>query len=119
LGDKLGVLVSHPFFLRVLFFREPHHPDTWIAQGLEHDLAAFGKDVEQAKRAFEHTVSGYIMLANRNGQEPFEKLRPAPRMFWDIWTKETAQRALTGEPILALPGYMLTAVTDERLQATH
>lgn len=108
-----------PVFLRVLFFREPDRPDTWIAQALEHDLVAFGKDIEQAKRAFELTVSGYIMLAERHHQTPFAVRQPAPKLFWDIWSKETTERFVTGEPIQSLPGYMLSAVTHERLQATH
>lgn len=111
--------MGKPVFLRVLFFQDPHDSDTWIAQALEHDLVAFGRDIDQARHAFIRTLSGYITLAQRHHQKPFEILQPAPKLFWDIWTKETAERSLDGEPIPTIPGFMLQAVTHERLQATH
>jgi hypothetical protein len=112
-------LSDRPILLRVLLFREPHDPDTWVAQALEHDIAAFGRDVEQAKRAFEKTVYGYIELAHRYQQRPFETLRPAPEGFWEIWQKVAGERTMPAEPIPFIPGHMIPAVTDEPVQTAH
>ena len=41
---------------------------------LEHDIAAYGESIEQAKRAFERTVQGYFQLAAKYQQEPLASL---------------------------------------------
>ena len=56
---------SH-LLLRVLFFRDSDDPGTWIAQALEHDIAAYGSDMEHAKIAFERTIRGYVTLAEQS-----------------------------------------------------
>lgn len=101
--------------LRVLFFRDLQDPDTWVAQALEHDIAAHGGDIEQAKVAFERTLSAYIQLAHKYQEEPLAKLVPAPRVFFDIW-QAVAKPKVQAELIRSAHLYMLPVVTHERVQ---
>ena len=60
--------------LSVLFFREPS--GIWVAQALEHNIAAQGGTVEEATVAFERTVEGYLRLDAKLGREPLSVLKP-------------------------------------------
>jgi hypothetical protein len=102
----------------VLFFREAHDPNTWIAQALEHDIAAHGEDVERAKLAFERTVSGHLQLAAKYHQEPLASLQPAPNIFWDLW-KLRAEKTVEATRISSSAAYMLPVVSNDPLQAAH
>jgi hypothetical protein len=102
--------------LRVVIFQERHDPNTWVAQALERDIAAYGPDIERAKRAFEDTVSGYIHLAEKHGQEPLATLKPAPKLFFDLW-KSMARPQETAELIPSVDLYMLPVVSHDPLPA--
>lgn len=107
--------------LSVLFFQEPHDPDVWIAQALEHDIAAYGVDVPAATRALARTLSGYFLLAERHHREPFTTLRPAPDIFWQIWRRliEAQPAPVAAEPLTALPAFIFSAVSHEPLSPAH
>ncbi len=106
-------MTARPLVLRVLFFREPHDPKTWVAQALEHDIAAYGENVEQAKIAFERTLSGYLTMATRRAEAPFATLGPAPDGFWDIWLRIASEQTISAEPIPSLIGHMMPVVSHE------
>jgi hypothetical protein len=112
-------LSARPVLLRVLLFRESRDSHTWIAQALEHDIAAYGEDIEQAKLAFERTVSGYFVMATRHHREPLAGLPPAPDGFWDVWQRLADQQTMQAEPIPSIPGHMIPVVTDEPVQTAH
>jgi hypothetical protein len=115
----MGVSNRH-ILLSVLFFQEQDNPDVWIAQALEHDIAAYGPDIPAAKRAFVYTLSGYIKYAERHQQEPFATVDPAPDFFWGIWRQLVdAQTTPVAEPLHALPAFMIPAVSHEPLSTTH
>ena len=116
--DNLDVSVRH-IVLSVLFFREPDDPDTWVAQALEHDIAAHGKSVEQAKLAFERTVAGYLRLAVKHHQEPLATLKPAPELFWSAWGRATGKKTLELSPSDATTpaAYVIQAITNESISA--
>jgi hypothetical protein len=113
------VTTEKHIFLSVLFFQEPETPDVWIAQALEHDIAAYGPDVASATRAFVKTLSGYIALAAKHHREPFAGVRPAPDEFWTVWRRIVAGHAPAIEPLTALPAFMIPAVSHEPLSTTH
>jgi hypothetical protein len=102
------------FVLSVLFFKD--HAGEWNAQALEHDIAASGSDIDAAKRAFEKTVSGHVLLCRKYHREPLSGLKPAPRMFWLAWAKVATEKMST-EKMLSLPAFMIPAVTYEQIQA--
>jgi hypothetical protein len=98
----------------VLLFHDSQS-DCWVAQALERDIAAFGPDVEQAKRAFERTVSGYFTLLDQHPRG-LEALRPAPDVFWEAWERVASER-MEAERMPSIPAYMLPAVTHDPLPA--
>ena len=46
--------------------------DYWVAQCLEHDIAAQGKTLPEVEDAFRKTVVGQIVLDLRKGREPLD-----------------------------------------------
>jgi hypothetical protein len=112
-------LAARHLLLRVLFFRAPHDPNTWIAQALEHDVAAYGRDMEHAKLAFERTISGYIQLGKQSESDPLASLPQAPDEFWERWLRVALKQTLQAESLPSFPGIMLPAVTDEQVSTAH
>lgn len=113
LDDNLGML--HHFF-SVLLFQEPR--GVWVAQGLEHDIAAHGPTVEAAKVAFERTILGYFQLAAKHHRDPIASLPGrAPDVFWQVWyhvrERETATLAVSDPSIP--PAYVVSAITTETI----
>ena len=107
----------------MLFFQDSRDPDIWNAQALEHDIAAFGADVAQAKRAFEATVSGYLRLADHNRADPLAMLKPAPMAFFEAWNtiaqQQVAARQQVGaEWIPSVETWMLPVVTYDPIPTT-
>jgi len=90
----------------------------WVAQALELDIAAHGSNVEQAKRAFERTLSGYVVMATKIGKAPLSNLKPAPDIFWEAW-KRVALDTVSGERMPSVDTYMLPVVTDEPLSSVQ
>ena len=107
--------------LSVLFFQEPDSPDVWIAQALEHDIAAYGVDIPAATRALVRTLKGHVQVEARRNREPLSTLRPAPDMFWTIWRQriDARQSPTPAESLQPFPAFMIPAVSHEPLSATH
>ena len=119
-GTARGItsLVSdRHILLSVLFFHEPDNPGVWVAQALEHDIAAYGPDLPSAKTAFERTVVGYFQLAVARQQEPLSSLKPAAEVFWRIW-REKATQEPRAERVPSLDAFMVQAVTHEPISAS-
>jgi len=98
--------------LRVIYIREN---DYWVAQCLEHDIAAQGKTLPEVEDAFRKTIIGQIILDLRKGREPLEDLKPAPPMYW---RKFSEGLRLGVEPNIELPSqipppFMLEGITKE------
>jgi hypothetical protein len=120
-------LGSDSIVLRVLFFRDPTDPGIWNAQALERDIAAFGKDLEQARRAFEATVRGYFRLAEQRHEEPLVSLKPAPTIFVDAWN-QNVRRQIEARQQIALQSMtqhsaefplLLSVVAYDQIPAAH
>lgn len=61
--------------VNVVFKTEGDHV---VAQGIEYDIAAQGRDIASALAAFGRTLAGQISLDVENGREPMEGIGPAP-----------------------------------------
>jgi hypothetical protein len=55
----------------------------WVAQGLEYDIAAQGKTIRDAMRAFRQTLIGQIVIDVRHGRQPFANIPKAPDFYWE------------------------------------
>lgn len=74
--------------LQVVLFRErAGAEDVWVAQCLEYDIAAQGKDLDEAKSAFERTFAGEVLLALESGEVPLASVPPAPRRFREMFAR--------------------------------
>lgn len=106
--------------LRVLFIRDGAH---WVAQALEHDIAAQGPSLKLARRAFERTLMGQIRLDQMQGRTPITHLPPAPSEFFDAFD-QASQKTLVNEPFEAPnlpPAWLVEAIRDvpPNSDATH
>lgn len=68
---------------------------SWVAQGLEYDIAAQGKDPKSAAQALVETVVCQVTHDHNRGKQPFEDVPRAPQPFFDLWHEATA--GLLGE----------------------
>jgi len=67
--------------VRVLFYRSG---DTWIAQCIEYDIAAFASTIEALPRAFERAVAANA-CANRDlGRQGLDGIESAPAPFREL-----------------------------------
>jgi hypothetical protein len=107
-------LAPRHIVLSVLFFQEAQ--GVWVAQALERDIAAYGPDLAQAKRAFERTVSGYLVVAEQQHLEPLASLKPAPTPFWEAWIRLVESTPLV-ERMPSIPAFMMPAVSYDPIQA--
>ena len=83
--------------ISVLLLQEDNY---WVAQGLEHDIAAQGRNISEAKEAFKKTIIGQIILDIKDNLKPLESIERAPQIYWNIFKK--AER-LTEQPKFAMP----------------
>ena len=65
--------------VRVLLARES---GAWLAQALEHDIAAHGTTLAEAQVALCRAIAAQIVVALHNGQEPLADFEPAPELYW-------------------------------------
>ena len=98
--------------LRVIYLRET---DYWVAQCLEHDIAAQGKTLSEVEDAFRKTLVGQIILDLRKGREPLEDIKPAPSMYWRKF-REGLRLGVDSNielPSDIPPAYMIEGITRE------
>ena len=74
-----------PRRLRLLLLKEGTQ---WVAQCLEHDLAAQGPEIDDAVNAFVDLFAAKVIADAAAGREPLSSCKPAPAYYFDL-----AQRA--------------------------
>jgi hypothetical protein len=68
--------------LQILIFREGQH---LVAQCLQYDFAAQGKDFQEAAKNMVHTISTQVLLDTKDGVKPLSNIPKAPQEYWDAW----------------------------------
>ena len=68
--------------LSVLLLKGATH---WVAQCLEYDLAAQGKEIDDALRSFTRTLNGQILLDIQEKVAPLSRVLQAPKEYWSIF----------------------------------
>lgn len=76
--------------IRVLVFRDPEL-DIWVAQGLEHDICAQAKTIEEVHAAFERAILADAAVAIERGEEPLAAIPKAPDAFFRAFRNATVQ----------------------------
>lgn len=74
--------------LHVVIFRSGE----WlIAQCLEHDIATQARELKELIYEVERILSAHILVADKEGLEPFVNLPKAPRRFWQMYKDAIAR----------------------------
>lgn len=89
-------------FVRVLLFLD--EGKTWIAQGLEYDIAAQGKTLKEAQEAFNRMFITKIILDLNNGVDPLSQLSEAPEEYQQMFN-ETEEQLMPRKEIDFLPQF--------------
>lgn len=71
---------------RVVMFKEG---DTWVAQGLEHDIGAQAPDIETLQARFLAVVAAELEESVRRKGAPFAGIATAPEYYHDMWARQT------------------------------
>ena len=83
----------------------------WIAQCLEYDIAAQGKNLAEAKAAMEKAFVGQVIVDLSNGIEPLSTVGKAPIEYWQEFTQ--AERLADRKPLFIPPPYMVRATMED------
>lgn len=83
--------------VKVLFIREG---EAWVAQCLEHNIAAQGKTLHEAEATFGRTLVGQLLLDSRRGKQPLQGIKPAPSVYWRKFEEGIELKV---EPTIDLP----------------
>lgn len=76
-----------PRGLRVLVFQRLR--GTWVARGLEHDLAVEGRSLASVIDRIHQLVLAHVAFDRRHGRAPLSTFPAAPRRFWDAFERAT------------------------------
>jgi predicted RNase H-like HicB family nuclease len=63
----------------------------FIAQFLEYDIATQAKSVTALLDEAEQIIAAHILVADKEGSEPFAKISRAPRRFWQMYKDANAK----------------------------
>ena len=78
--------------IRVVLFWDG---DAVVAQALEHDICAQGKDLDEAQSNFMLALDLDRRMGMKLTGKPFGDIGPAPRHFFDMWEKRSRKTAST------------------------
>ena len=71
--------------LNILIFRGR---ENWIAQGLEYDIGAQGKTIDDALYQLQRLIMGHIVIGEKLGLPQLQEVLPkAPEMYWRQFEK--------------------------------
>lgn len=102
----MNVTKSPTYLLRAVVFQNGQR---WIAQCLEYDIATQADSPGALLYELERILVAHVLVAEKNGQEPFAGLPRAPERFWEMYTRARSRV----KPIPA-PDLLATGVPDER-----
>jgi hypothetical protein len=86
----------------------------WVAQGLEYDITAQGKNIREAVERFEKVFVSQVFLDVRMNKQPLQGVKQAPREYWAQF--EDAQRLTDRRPFYlgdVPPAFMIAAAADD------
>lgn len=104
------------FNVRVLLYRED---DMWVAQCLEHDIAAQGKTLDEVQNKFHQTFIGQVILDLEAGKQPLKNVPKAPAEFLKMF-ENSSHRLKDPKPFPVSelpPAYMVNAIAEEAIYA--
>ncbi len=79
--------MDHPQCIQFRVLLKANESGYWVAQALEVDVAAQGRNLAEAKNAFVKTMIGHIVFALKKQRVPFEGIGKAPKSVWNLFEK--------------------------------
>lgn len=77
------------FNFNLLLFKED---EFWIAQGINKDITAQGKSIDNAINSFKNICINQMILDFEDKKEPLSDIPEAPREFIEIFNKSENKR---------------------------
>jgi len=74
--------------IRAVLFKEG---EWWVAQCLDVDIAAQAESERDLYYELGRLLVGRILAGEKLGVDPFASLPPAPRRYWDMFSKAESQ----------------------------
>lgn len=98
--------------ISVLLLQEENY---WVAQCLEYDIAAQGKSISEAKKSFEKTIIGQIVLDLKDNLKPLNSIKKAPQMYFDMFKKAERLKEQTkfAMPKSISPQFIIDAIAKD------
>jgi hypothetical protein len=62
-----------------------------VAQCLEYDIATQARELRDLLNEVERIVAAHILVAAKDGTEPFVDIPKAPKRFWQMYKNATAK----------------------------
>lgn len=59
----------------------------WVAQCLEHDIAAQARTQADLLYELQRLLAGYLLLGSELGRDLFHGMPKAPRRYWDLYER--------------------------------
>lgn len=75
----------------------------WIAQGLEFNIAAQAKTIEDAVYSFFQTLASETVIYHEKGKNFFKDASPAPEFYWKLFNQKSALLKLDSLPRFSTP----------------
>jgi hypothetical protein len=70
------------FSISAILFQEG---EWWSAQCLEYDIAVQARTISDLRYELERVLCSHVLISLENEQRPFDGLKPAPQMYWDMF----------------------------------
>jgi hypothetical protein len=97
--SKEALMALNKIDLRVVAYREG---DAWVAQCLEHDIAAQAGDFDTLMARLEATIDAEVAHSGVKDGNPLAALAPAPDYFHVIWDQKKSLVSPFGDIQLAI-----------------
>lgn len=68
--------------IKAVIFKEG---DWWVAQCLEHDIAAQAKTPKDLAYEIQRTLIGHLIISKQEGITPFQNIPKAPDRYWNLF----------------------------------
>jgi hypothetical protein len=98
------------YVIRAVAFQHGAH---WVAQCLEHDIATQALTPDALLHELERILVAHLVVADREGIEPFAKIPKAPRRFWEMYRRARAK--VQTIPASEIPGFRKQAAPKVQL----
>lgn len=111
-------ITTYAFEVQVLMLLEN---GTWIAQGLDYDIAGHGETIEAAIDNFGKTFLGQAIVDLKHGEKPLAAIKKAPDFYWKRFgeaTKWHREKKRFDLPEATPPAFVISALAaDLRIYA--